>query len=214
MSFHGSTMFQFAQKLKCMRVELRPLKHHFSGAMLRVEELRKDLIQAQDEMSLHPTDAILSSKVQSIKDDFLTWSRATISLMNQRTKENWLLQGDANTKLFHQSLQRLHYKNRIYSVTSAEGDVITEYQQIHEHFRHYYIFLLGAAIQTDMTLDPLVINEGPVLNVDQQLLLLSEVKDEMIRTVLWSIPEEKSPGPDGYGSGFYKAAWGVVGADV
>lgn len=31
---------------------------------------------------------------------------------------------------------------------------------------------------------------------------------------MFSINENKSPGPDGYGSGFYKAAWNIVGGDI
>ena len=31
---------------------------------------------------------------------------------------------------------------------------------------------------------------------------------------MWSIPEDKALGLDGFNSGFYKAAWKIVGTDV
>lgn len=36
---------------------------------------------------------------------------------------------------------------------------------------------------------------------------------EKIKAALWSIPEDKAPGLDGYNSKFYKAAWSAVGDD-
>lgn len=44
--------------------------------------------------------------------------------------------------------------------------------------------------------------------------LLREVTATEIRDAIWSIPIHKSPGADGYGSGFYKKAWNVIGPDV
>lgn len=37
-------------------------------------------------------------------------------------------------------------------------------------------------------------------------------KDE--KKAVFSIEKNKSPGPDGYGSDFFQAAWGVIGHDV
>lgn len=43
--------------------------------------------------------------------------------------------------------------------------------------------------------------------------LISEIKDEEIRKVLFSMPNDKSPGPDGFTSEFFKASWPIVGKD-
>lgn len=53
-----------------------------------------------------------------------------------------------------------------------------------------------------------------MLSLDQQINLLAEFDDNEIKAALWSIPPEKSPGPDGYGSGFYRVAWPIIGSDV
>ena len=34
------------------------------------------------------------------------------------------------------------------------------------------------------------------------------------KDAMWSIPEDKASGLNGLNSGFYKAAWDIVGADV
>lgn len=59
-----------------------------------------------------------------------------------------------------------------------------------------------------------IIAEGAVLFIDEQLSLLQEVTEEEIKHVVWSIPIHKSPGPDGFGSGFYRSAWEIIKDDV
>lgn len=75
--------------------------------------------------------------------DFLFWNSAAISYMHQKTKEEWILQGDANTKVYHGSLRRQQYRNRIYHVTDDSGSDIIDYAQVLQHFREYYINLIG-----------------------------------------------------------------------
>lgn len=104
--------------------------------------------------------------------------------------------------------------NRIYSVTDALNVPITDYGLVQKYFRDYYIVLLGSATSTENGIDPLVISEGPVLNVEQQPSLLSEVDEGIVKAALWFIPVEKSPGPNAFGSGFFREPWSVVSKEV
>lgn len=71
-------------------------------------------------------------------------NKAAHDFMLQKTKDTWLVQGDANTKYFHDVLRQKHYKQRIYTVTIEEGAMITDYDQVINHFRAYYVSLLGS----------------------------------------------------------------------
>lgn len=35
-----------------------------------------------------------------------------------------------------------------------------------------------------------------------------------IKEAMFSIPNDKAPGLDGFGSSFYKATWGITGSDI
>ncbi|XP_048503038.1 uncharacterized protein LOC125498798 [Beta vulgaris subsp. vulgaris] len=55
---------------------------------------------------------------------------------------------------------------------------------------------------------------GPVLNSVQQESLTRPVSDEEIFNAMFSIPGDKSPGPDGFGTHFFKDTWPIVGEDI
>jgi len=52
---------------------------------------------------------------------------------------------------------------------------------------------------------------GGSLTIEQQLMLCQPFPDSDIKKMLFSIPNHKSPSPDGYNSGFYKACWDDIG---
>ncbi|XP_075091713.1 uncharacterized protein LOC142171895 [Nicotiana tabacum] len=55
---------------------------------------------------------------------------------------------------------------------------------------------------------------GPILNVEQQVDLLKPFARKDVKEAIFQIDCNKSPGPDGYRSGFFKASWPVIGQDI
>jgi len=58
-----------------------------------------------------------------------------------------------------------------------------------------------------------VVHCGACINADSHDLLLTPVIADDIKQVLFSINDDKAPGPDGYTSVFFKKAWNIVGDD-
>uniref|UniRef100_A0A803P4K7 Reverse transcriptase domain-containing protein n=1 Tax=Cannabis sativa TaxID=3483 RepID=A0A803P4K7_CANSA len=52
------------------------------------------------------------------------------------------------------------------------------------------------------------------LTMEQQLQLLRPFTQKEIKTTFFSIPSSKSPGPDGFGSGFFRSCWAEIGQEV
>ncbi|KAK4384423.1 hypothetical protein Sango_3062400 [Sesamum angolense] len=53
-----------------------------------------------------------------------------------------------------------------------------------------------------------------VLTQEESQALVQSVSREEIKDAFFDIAEDKAPGPDGYSSGFYKAAWPVIGEEM
>lgn len=77
----------------------------------------------------------------------------------------------------------------------------------------YYKGLLG--VTEDRALpDRDIIATGLVVEEESRSDLVKDVTDLEIKVALWDIDDNKAPGPDGYGSKFFKAAWPVLGEHV
>ena len=75
----------------------------------------------------------------------------------------------------------------------------------------YYISLLGKQLTVRTKVNMAVINTGITLSIEQQLTLCKEFTDKEIKEAMFSILNFKSPGLDGYNSGFYKPTWHTLG---
>ena len=61
--------------------------------------------------------------------------------------------------------------------------------------------------------EPLVINiirNGPLVSEDQTSIITRNISLQKIEVALFSIKNEKAPGPDGFTSHFFKMAWHLV----
>ncbi|VFQ83937.1 unnamed protein product [Cuscuta campestris] len=74
----------------------------------------------------------------------------------------------------------------------------------------FYESLLGTEVNTNNISND-AMEYGNKLDISKQLGLLKEVTNEEVKGCLFAIPNSKSPGPDGYSSGFFKKQWGTVG---
>ncbi|KAH0743029.1 hypothetical protein KY290_031022 [Solanum tuberosum] len=55
---------------------------------------------------------------------------------------------------------------------------------------------------------------GRILDNTEQFELIRPYTEKEVKQAMFSIDKNKSPGPDGYGSDFFQAAWGIIGKDV
>ena len=78
----------------------------------------------------------------------------------------------------------------------------------------YYSTLLGPSTQTTTPINSHIIKLGRCLTPEQQHGLCVPFTDKDIKKALFSVPNHKSPGPDGYSSGFFKATWDIMGGLV
>ncbi|GFZ21498.1 hypothetical protein Acr_29g0006600 [Actinidia rufa] len=119
---------------------------------------------------------------------------------------------DGGTKFFHGLIKSRRAKINIYLITLEGGVRSTSSSQVSDAFVHFYKGLLGTKggcieLNRDM------VARGRKLDPEQAQILTHLATEEEIRKALFSIGDDKAPGPDSYSFYFFKKVWNIVGRD-
>ncbi|VFQ83678.1 unnamed protein product [Cuscuta campestris] len=206
----GRYSYQLISKLKSLKPLLRGLnKNKFSQIHQQCNLLREQLFQVQEEIKKNLRKEKLIIKELEITKD-LNWKLKAARLMkSQRVKPEWIHEGDANSKLFFAWVKKRRLMNHISFIKNSRGQMVEGKNEIAKVLIDHFQNLLGKTDSTE-DINENIIAEGKVLFIEQQLQLIAPVTIEEIKKQMFDIPNSKSPGPDGFSSGFFKQQWKVV----
>ncbi|XP_062099754.1 uncharacterized protein LOC133805589 [Humulus lupulus] len=176
-------------------------------------EARNNYIEARLQAQTHPSDIEYQHLEKSAAEVLSRMEKMYFSFLRQRSKINWLQQGDENTAFFHAYLKKRKVENRIATFVTDQGMINDKFSEVVDHFLNHFRGYMGSRSTNTMSLNSECMEKGAKLSLEQELVVLNPFSNKEIKRVLFSIPDDKSPGPDGYGSGFFKTMWPVLGAE-
>ncbi|XP_010446092.1 PREDICTED: uncharacterized protein LOC104728863 [Camelina sativa] len=134
----------------------------------------------------------------------------------QRSRINWLKEGDLNTTYFHRVMQMRNAFNAIRSFTSLLGYVIDDPLEMSSLAVNHFKALLAPIVLQPVTV-PLDWIQNTIAyrcSPDLKQAMTKLPTPEEIRRTMFKLNANKAPGPDGFTSAFYKASWDILGAEV
>ncbi|GJW62043.1 putative RNA-directed DNA polymerase [Tanacetum coccineum] len=132
-------------------------------------------------------------------------------LLVQKAKIDWLKLGDANTAYFHKVVESQTARNRIDSIVDNNGATIDGDQVPLAFIDHYIEFLSQPGTATVFHSNDIFCNR---LSMEGANSMIREVSDKEIKDTMFSMGDNKAPGPDGFSAAFFKEAWDIIGVDV
>ena len=139
--------------------------------------------------------------------------RKYTQFLKQKAKIKWLQEEDDNTKAFYQSIKLRRLHNRTNTIQKGDGTWANDSSEVVDDFVDFYHKLLGTSGPIKKV-DPSIIAKGKVLCQSHQQALNLRFTEDDIKVVVFSIPDDKAPGMDGFSSCFFKKSWNTVGKDV
>ena len=129
-------------------------------------------------------------------------------MSKQRSRADWLKDGDRNTAFFHARAKERFRRNKIKLLKCADGTVKTSQEEIEKSANEFYKAMFTA--QPDSR--PEVVTEWipPKVTTYMNERLCAPVTDDEIEQALFSMHPNKSPGPDGFTAGFYIRHWNIL----
>lgn len=162
-------------------------------------------------MQRDPTNRALQQYELEIYHRFKKSSYLAEIYLQQRSKAVWIKLGDDNTQYFYSVIKHRKLKHSITQLKDRAEEWQNKPNDIARIFVEYYEDLLEKRDDSRTRVNNRVLQEGTILTIDQQMELLQPYTDKDVKKALFNIDRNKSFGPDGYGSGFFRDAWDIIG---
>ena len=126
-------------------------------------------------------------------------------LWRQKSRINWLCEGERNTKFFHQAMIQHKQRNRIFSIKNAEGVRTVEQGAIEKVLVDYRKEILTEPQRDRGSTIKCICKEIPRLITNEQNKALMRAGTlEELEEIVMNMSNNKAPGPDGYTVEFYQ----------
>uniref|UniRef100_A0A2N9H476 Reverse transcriptase domain-containing protein n=1 Tax=Fagus sylvatica TaxID=28930 RepID=A0A2N9H476_FAGSY len=209
--FHGSPSFVLASKLKVLKEDIKKWNREvFGDVHIKKLELMKELQQLEDKENqglFTGEDRVQRLNTQAELERTLLLDEVS---WRQKSRVQWLKEGDKNTKFFHRTANANRCNNCIEVMTHGgliweTQDAIREgivdfYQDLYSESEHWRPFLGGV--------------DFPSLELEEATQLERPFSEEEVGLALNQISGEKVPGPDGFTLAFFHHCWEVVKKEV
>ncbi|XP_011102291.1 uncharacterized protein LOC105180325, partial [Sesamum indicum] len=214
-SIIGVPMFAVTRKLKALKPVFREQRRKKGDLTLNVQLAKGFLDEAQQLVSNDRQNEALLQLEHCCRLVYAKAVKLEQIMLQQRAKIQWMKEGDQCTRIFFRKIAQRRVARRILQINDDYGTSHTEPGEIINEFVHYYQNLLGGN-RRQILIDIGFLRPWArhILSNEEASHLISIFTPDDVNQAVFDIAEDKAPGPDGYSSGFFKAAWPVVGQEV
>ncbi|XP_022032624.1 uncharacterized protein LOC110933726 [Helianthus annuus] len=207
----GVPMFRLVKKLRGLKRPLRLLLKKQGNIYKKVIDLKAELDSLQSKLDADPFNLTIKEAESVCVKNYLEATLDEERFLKQKAKQKWLEAGDSNTKFFHNVVKYRNHFNKIniikdVSGNTHEGDGVS--LALVNHFRDF----LGSEGNTISRVDRDIFSV--TVNPSVADYMCRQVTPDVVKAAVFSINENKAPGPDGYTSDFFKKSWSIVGNEV
>ncbi|KAH7844186.1 hypothetical protein Vadar_025275 [Vaccinium darrowii] len=183
----GSRFFTIYKKIQTCRTSLTNWKRRKRiNSGRAIEDLKGKIFALKNTCPGPPHGEIQSLKWQ-LKQE---WDKEEM-FWKQKSRVNWLQNGDKNTRFFHASVKQRRSINRISGIKNSNGVWTSEPQEIQTEFRQYFssIFCANPSLQVHETVEAIPHKVSDAMNRG----LTRPVTDSEIHAALMGIGPTKTP---------------------
>ena len=177
-----------------VRQELRQLK-------IKLEELRA------------VPDRVGPSREEiKIQDRLVELNHREEIMWKQRSRIQWLSEGDKNTKFFHNRSNGRRRRNFITRLTRSDGSLTEDQVEMRQMVNEFYQNLYSSERVNNMQE---VLDCVPTKVTDEMNDMLGRPYTEQeIKLALFQMFPSKAPGPDGFPAHFFQRHWSLCGEEI
>ncbi|GKV09171.1 hypothetical protein SLEP1_g20713 [Rubroshorea leprosula] len=203
--------FKLKEKLKRTKKALKEwsgkTNREMDGRIKEAELLIASIDEKGEQHQLSDND------IELRRNSFIElWKNLKIKkrMSQQKSRKQWLKEGDANTKFFHRSIKGRWSRNEINNIL-INGEQHIGVEVIKREIAKYFQELFTEENWRRPKLDGIWFRQ--ITQTDNELLTTTFSEQE-IKEAIWNCDPSKSPGPDGFNFRFIMTMWEVIKADI
>ncbi|KAL9690018.1 hypothetical protein QQ045_010411 [Rhodiola kirilowii] len=196
---------------KCGRALDKWNNEKFGRVGKRIRNLKAELEAVRRLDRDSETIAKEADLVQEIDE----WRLREEILWRQRSRAEWLREGDRNTSFFHAKASQRRKSNLISKLQNKEGSWITQEEQMGELIKEYFTDIFSSSK------GPQQVDQDCTYSCVQQKVttemagkLCEPVSEMEVQAAVFQMAPSKAPGPDGFHAMFYQKLWTLLRAKV
>ncbi|XP_071722061.1 uncharacterized protein [Rutidosis leptorrhynchoides] len=136
------------------------------------------------------------------------------TMWRQGSKVEWHANRDRNTTYFHAFANQRRRNNLVKRIMGHDGQWVTDVVEIVNFIENHFHDVYVSARPNEVDIDSILALIKSKVTVEVNHELLKTYTDDDVWKALKDIHPNRSPGPDGYGLGFYQKHWAIVGDAV
>ena len=213
----GTAMFRLTQKLDNIRRNVGGWAKDSFG------DIFKSKREVEDKLKEFQSDIANGNNLEENIKQEENYRRRWKEIMQreeifwkQRSRIQWLKEGDKNTSFFHRSASIHKRRNNISKLTDEGGEVIKEQDEMGKKVVEHF----SKAIRKDnFTGNPgirrsLIYSIPRNINDEDNDVILDQITEEEVKKAVFSMKAYKAPGPDGFPPAFFQHFWEVIKNEV
>ncbi|KAK4384452.1 hypothetical protein Sango_3059200 [Sesamum angolense] len=208
-------MYSVTRKLKALKPVFRQQRRNKGDLAMNVKLAAGSWRSPRTFSSLIGIILLLLHLEHCCRLVFLKATKLEHVMLPQRAKLQWLKGGDQCSKVFFHRVATRRANKRVFQIADDDGNEQTDPTFISSVFVDFFQGLLGGA-RTVRALDLQYLRPWArhILTEEEALAIIHPVTIDEVKTTFFDIEEDKAPWPNGFSSGFFKAAWPIVGEEV
>ncbi|MCH80227.1 cysteine-rich receptor-like protein kinase [Trifolium medium] len=199
------------EKFKAIKKELKEWhKNHCSNLDEKILKMKEKLNNLDLQCQETEIEANVIQERAEVMEKLFKLADLNCSIKWQKARVQWIKEGDANSRFFHNCVNSRRRLNDIHCI-EKEGVLIEDMKDIKkEIFNHF-----KAQFQKKGLKRPKMENFSfKKIDEAESNMLVEKFTEEEIKQAVWDCENMKSPGPDGVSFGFIKDFWEDVKGDI
>ncbi|OMO55536.1 hypothetical protein COLO4_35936 [Corchorus olitorius] len=206
----GSAAFTLARKIQTTKERLKEWnRNHFGNLSKRKRQLEEELARIQQHIDIPENrmreEAVRKKMEEVMEQEQLMWM--------QKSRANWYIQGERNTKFFHLTTKKRRARNIITSIKRPDGQITEDAKEIEETFLGKFKEIYCAQDNVDIVqMRAFLQGLGfPKITEKNLAQLNAPFRQEEVKKAIFQMNPFKAPGYDGKPAAFFQKYWNIVG---